>query len=40
MREEVADLKAEVGDITRALKDLPTKEKLKTLLELIVKTRE
>lgn len=39
MRDEVTDLKSEIGDITRALKDLPQKDKLKPLQEMMVKTR-
>lgn len=40
MKEEVADLMGEVGEITGALSELPTKEKLKELTDTIIKTRE
>lgn len=40
MKEEVADLSGEVKEITGALSELPTKEKLSELINTIVKTRE
>jgi hypothetical protein len=39
MRDEIADLRSEVGEITGQLKLLPTKDKLKSLQALMVKTR-
>ena len=39
MREEVSDLKTEIGDITKVIKELPQKDKLKPLQEMLVKTR-
>ena len=40
MKEEVGGLKAEVGEITESLSGLPTKDNLKALGDMIIKTRE
>ena len=40
MRDEVVCLKTNVNDITNSLKDLPGKDKLKPLQEMMVKTRK
>jgi hypothetical protein len=40
MTEEVDDLQSEIGDITKALKDLPTKDKLQALQKIVATTRQ